>query len=173
MKTWLQALFLLTSLGLTACSHDSKTSDATVETPSVDSSCAEVSQMICTREYLPSSCTMGQQEFKGSNPCEAKKLAKAYACEKKLPYVEEQVKCETKSAVTVETDECAVQKKPCTREFKPQVCRLGEVVAKGNNHCEALNTLKTTVCAKKQVFSSSEALCEAANAEGAPKKRSR
>lgn len=173
MKTWLKATFLLTSLALTACSHDSTSVAGTSDTPSVDSSCADVSQMICTREYLPSTCTMGQQEFKGSNPCEAKKLAKAYACEKKLPYVDEQVSCQTKSAVAVETDECAVQKKPCTREFKPQVCRLGEVVAKGNNHCEALNTLKTTVCAKKLAFSSSEALCEAAVAEGASKKRSR
>jgi hypothetical protein len=173
MKTWLKALFLLTSLGLTACSHEAGSSGDKSAAPSVDSSCAEVSQIICTREYLPSSCTMGQQEFKGSNPCEAKRLAKAYACEKKLPYVEEQVKCETKSALALATDECAVQNKPCTREFKPQVCRLGEVAAKGNNHCEALNTLKTTVCAKKLAFNSSEALCEAANAEGTPKKRSR
>lgn len=175
MTSWLKTLFLLSTVGFTACAHDGAGSEA-APSSSIESLCAEVSQIICTREYLPTSCSMGQQQFTSSNPCEAKKLAKAYACEKRLPYVDEQVKCESKTLVQVdaEDDECGSERKACTREFKPQICRFGEVAAKGDNHCEALNTLRTTVCSKKIPFSASEASCEAININDVPKiKRSR
>lgn len=187
MKFWFKASLLsLAASGFMACSHhgaeNSASKDYPAEETSVveDKSCSELSQMICTREYLPTRCVIAKEEFSSSNPCEARRLVKVYACQKKIAYVEGDVTCESKGLVNVDkpVDECQAEaaRKPCTREFKPHVCRLGEVVAKGNNHCEAVNALRTTVCSKKIAFAESEAICEAAslNENALPKaKRSR
>ncbi len=176
MKICVKASILaLVASALVACSHHAGDGSSGQSTPSStsssapadqgDKSCADISQGICTREYLPTRCTMGAEEFSSSNPCEARKLAKGFACQNKIPYVESDVKCETKSVVDANapTDECLAEgeRKPCTREYKPQVCRLGGVVAKGSNRCEALNTLRSNVCSKKIAFNLKGTICEA------------
>ncbi len=177
MKIWFGFAVLLISLSFTACTHESKENLPLTVAP-VAPGCAELSQIICTREYVPTNCVMGKEQFSGTNACEARKLAKAYACEKNVAYVETAVSCSAKAVADAQSakdaDACAGDAKPCTREYRPQVCRLGEVLAKGNNHCEALNALKTSVCSKKLVFNEEEAACEAANSSPSQKaKRSR
>jgi hypothetical protein len=58
----------------------------------------------CTREYLPTKCEFGGESFEGSNPCEARKLAKRFACEKGMKFAEADVSCQK-----VERSEGSVQ----------------------------------------------------------------
>jgi hypothetical protein len=68
------------------------------------------SDSYCTREYLPTICQFSGQSFEGSNPCEAKKLAQRYACEKDLKLVDAEVSCKKKAEVA-ETAPAAPAKK--------------------------------------------------------------
>jgi hypothetical protein len=54
--------------------------------------CADNS--FCTREYVPTKCEFGGETFEGTNPCEAKKLAKRFACEKGLKFADAEVSCQ-------------------------------------------------------------------------------
>ncbi|HET9237561.1 MAG TPA: hypothetical protein VFO10_09940 [Oligoflexus sp.] len=65
----------------------------------------------CTREYLPTSCQFSGQSFDGSNPCEAKKLARRYACEKGLQFADADVSCKSKEEPVIEAAPAAPQKK--------------------------------------------------------------
>ncbi len=65
----------------------------------------------CTREYLPTSCQFSGQSFDGSNPCEAKKLARRYACEKDLKFADADVSCKSKEEAAIETAPAAPAKK--------------------------------------------------------------
>jgi hypothetical protein len=49
---------------------------------------------MCTREYMPHLCRFADQNFSGSNRCEALNKARAYACEKGLVFVAKDVSCE-------------------------------------------------------------------------------
>lgn len=65
----------------------------------------------CTREYLPTTCQFSGQSFDGSNPCEAKKLARRYACEKGLQFADADVSCKSKEEPVIEEAPAAPQKK--------------------------------------------------------------
>lgn len=65
----------------------------------------------CTREYLPTTCQFSGQSFDGSNPCEAKKLARRYACEKGLQFADADVSCKSKEEPVTEAAPAAPQKK--------------------------------------------------------------
>lgn len=114
-KSTLMSLFLCLgfSLGLGCVNEDA------VETPEVSggevavakaevgkgaeakaSDCEDRS--FCTREYRPTVCRFSGQEFKSSNPCEAMKLARRYACEKKLSFSDSAVDCQAHEASEVE-----------------------------------------------------------------------
>ncbi|WP_141734685.1 hypothetical protein [Oligoflexus tunisiensis] len=73
------------------------------ETPAPAAAASEVAQnkaqdcadnSFCTREYLPTTCEFGGESFEGSNPCEAKKLVRRFACEKGLKFADAEVKCQ-------------------------------------------------------------------------------
>ncbi len=59
-------------------------------------------QGFCTREYRPTSCSFNGQKFASSNPCEAMKLARLYACEKKLSFSSSAVTCKASDDAPVE-----------------------------------------------------------------------
>jgi hypothetical protein len=65
----------------------------------------------CTREYLPTNCQYNGQSFDGSNPCEAKKLVRRYACEKGLQFTDADVSCKSKEEPVIEAAPAAPQKK--------------------------------------------------------------
>ena len=65
----------------------------------------------CTREYLPTKCQFSGQSFDGSNPCEAKNLARRYACEKGLQIADADVSCTSKEEPVIEAAPAAPQKK--------------------------------------------------------------
>jgi hypothetical protein len=65
----------------------------------------------CTREYLPTICQFNGQSFEGSNPCEAKKVVRRYACEKDLKWVDADVVCKSKDEPVIETAPAAPAKK--------------------------------------------------------------
>lgn len=50
----------------------------------------------CTREYLPTTCQFNGKSFDGSNPCEARKVVRRYACENNLTFVDADVQCKPK-----------------------------------------------------------------------------
>ncbi|MBC7661916.1 MAG: hypothetical protein H7249_19665 [Chitinophagaceae bacterium] len=165
-------LLLLSGVCGTSCIHDTaKSAPAPALSVATENQCEKVSQIICTREYMPAVCIFANQNFSGSNPCEAKKLARDFACKTKVEFKEDQFRCENKGKLTVRS-ECDVgsEHKGCTREFKPSVCRFGGLEAQGNNRCEALNALRVKACAKKTAFVSAEAVCEASSPEAAAKK---
>ncbi|MCX6129429.1 MAG: hypothetical protein NTX25_10260 [Proteobacteria bacterium] len=56
----------------------------------------------CTREYLPTVCQFEGQNFSASNPCEARKLARSYACEKGLKLDEKAMSCVAKQGAKLE-----------------------------------------------------------------------
>jgi hypothetical protein len=58
----------------------------------------------CTREYLPTSCQFNGQIFEGSNPCEAKKVVRRFACEKNLNYLDSEVQCQPKEPRAVKPE---------------------------------------------------------------------
>lgn len=55
--------------------------------------------VFCTREYIPTTCRYLDKEFSSANPCEAKKLARAYACESGKDYDDAKVQCKSKKAL--------------------------------------------------------------------------
>ncbi|HYX33312.1 MAG: hypothetical protein M3Q07_19735 [Pseudobdellovibrionaceae bacterium] len=68
---------------------------ATADAKTAAPDCSD--DMFCTREYLPTTCQFSGESFEGSNPCEARKLAKRFACEKKLNFADTAVQCQPKS----------------------------------------------------------------------------
>ncbi len=104
-------LFLLVGL---ACSTQPKAENVATEVRGTQQlaaakDCNEDS--FCTREYLPTSCQFSGQSFDGSNHCEAKKLARRYACEKDLKFADADVSCKSKEEPAVETTPAAPAKK--------------------------------------------------------------
>jgi hypothetical protein len=65
----------------------------------------------CTREYLPTICQFQGQSFEGSNPCEAKKLIRRFACEKDLKYTDADLSCKSKDEPVIEAAPAAPAKK--------------------------------------------------------------
>lgn len=53
----------------------------------------------CTREYVPTTCRYMNKEFAATNPCEARKLVRVYACEAGKDYDEAKVKCAANKAL--------------------------------------------------------------------------
>jgi hypothetical protein len=64
----------------------------------------------CTREYLPTICQFQGQSFEGSNPCEARKLIRRYACEKDLKYTDADIVCKSKDEPVIEAAPAAPRK---------------------------------------------------------------
>jgi len=58
----------------------------------------------CTREYLPTICQFNGQSFEGTNPCEARKVVRRFACEKKLNYLDTEVQCQPKQERAVKPE---------------------------------------------------------------------
>ena len=91
----------LLSLGLASCTHENNSTEASVAqseaaAPAEKANCTDNS--FCTREYLPTTCRLGKESFAASNRCEAVKLARRFACEKKLKFDEALVDCAAQTA---------------------------------------------------------------------------
>src|SRR6478735_4431536 len=92
----------------------------------------------CTREYLPTSCQFRGQHFEGSNPCETKRLAKRFACENSVPFVDAAVQCQPKDKLKTAAAGGGAAKNCtpqvfCTREMNPHNCVFGGEKFHGNN----------------------------------------
>ncbi len=86
------------------CSHTTQNDDDAAASESA-SACRKEAEAFCTREYKPTRCVFDKQEFSSSNPCEAKKLVKAYACENNVKYSDEQVKCDSHNSIHMKNDD--------------------------------------------------------------------
>jgi hypothetical protein len=118
-------------------------------------------ETFCTREYLPTSCQFGDQTFSGSNPCEARKEAKHYACEKGLVLTNAQVKCQPQEGrmdARVKDKDCQV-KSFCTQEMDPHSCTFGGAKFSGNNRCEALQKVRAFACQKGLILDEKTLVC--------------
>ena len=49
----------------------------------------------CTKEYMPTTCSVEGVEFQGNNRCEALIAAKRFACRKQIEFLPEAVDCKT------------------------------------------------------------------------------
>jgi hypothetical protein len=109
------SLFAFTSMLLLGCAHGNSTAtgpstkssdsiDATTPAAKVESALIETAKKdckadtVCTREYLPTTCKFMGKDFASSNPCEAKKLARAYACDSGEAYADNKVACKSEKA---------------------------------------------------------------------------
>lgn len=117
MKNLSFALFsscLFLTLSMSACTHsgtdvspDVKSESAVeaappaaklvVADPAQKPECK--SETFCTREYLPTTCKFKGKDFASANPCEARKLARAFACESGANYNEKEVVCKSNRAL--------------------------------------------------------------------------
>ncbi len=114
----------------------------------------------CTREYLPTSCQFNGQRFDGSNPCEAKKLAKRFACEKSLPFADASVQCSPKSEKPVAVGKECGQRVFCTKEMNPHSCVFSGEKFRGNNRCETIQKVRAFACERGLALDENAVVCE-------------
>lgn len=108
-------LSALSALFLLSCATAPTTLREAQATPEEDVKVAAAKDCnddsFCTREYLPTTCQFSGQSFDGSNPCEAKKLVRRFACEKDLKFVDADVSCKSKDEPVVEAAPAAPARK--------------------------------------------------------------
>lgn len=138
------------------------TSDLSSRPLPVAENCEEIMKSMCTMEYNPQSCTYNGEKIEGGNPCGVKMKARYIACQKQLTFKEDDLKCELGNNLA-KSEDCS-ERTVCTRELRPMVCKASvgdeEISERGNNKCEALNTLAQSFCSRKVAFDRSTATCE-------------
>jgi hypothetical protein len=114
----------------------------------------------CTREYLPTICQFNGQSFDASNPCEAKKMAKRFACEKNLQYVDDAVSCQGKPEKPLAVTKDCATRSLCTKEMNPHSCTFNGEKFLGNNRCEALQKVRAFACERRLELNDSKLSCQ-------------
>ncbi len=136
--------------------------------PAAAEECAD--QVFCTRDYRPAICQFNGQSFLASNACEAKKLAKRFACEQKLAFNADSVQCVGKSAdkpvaAAGVRKECS-QRTYCTKEMNPHSCVFGNEKFRGNNKCETMQKVRAYACAHGMNLDDKTVSCQAIQGQG-------
>lgn len=156
-----RCFWFISSLFLAACSTPSQPVSTGPAVPAaVENSAACHDDGFCTREYLPTSCMFSGQSFDGSNPCEAKKLARRFACEKNLPFPDGSVQCTPKPEQPLAVARDCSQRTFCTEEMDPHSCAFNGTKFKGNNRCEAMKKVRVFACEQGLTLNEKSLICE-------------
>lgn len=143
----------LFALLLLACTKDPLPPSEVTAT--ADKGCT--ADMICTREYLPTTCRFDEKDFSSSNPCEARRLVRDYACKAGKTYDEAQLSCKSQDALEAQTH--CEESRICTREYKPVSCTWAGKLFDGPNRCEAMNKIRIAACVQKLALVEAEVQC--------------
>ncbi len=157
---WLLALGCCVWFGASACTHTAQETSGAVKAEAAETPTSCASSVLCTMELAPQICTFQGKTFEANNRCQAMVQMRAYACEQKLAFAEDQVTCKSHPAMQVEGAGACGRRMICTREYDPHICTLGEHRIKGPNRCEALNKAREMACEKGLAFVAEEVPCQ-------------
>ncbi len=155
LRSWIWVVALIVPM---ACTHSSPTSSDVKTVEGEKSDCHATP--LCTMELAPQICTYEGKTFEANNRCQTLNLARAYACEQKLAFVEEKVECKAHPALQVEGAGPCGRRMICPREYEPHVCTVGSQKIKGPSQCEALNKAREFACEKGIKFVAEDVKCE-------------
>lgn len=132
-----------------------------------ESSCAEIKNRMCTREYAPVSCIYNDRVISGSNNCEKDKNADLYACEEGVTLAKDGAECFQHLKAGNGRCEEAAEKAggDCARDMIASVCMATDsktqktLKASGQSSCDAKKNLAKIFCLRDSQLSSDAISC--------------